>query len=172
MKIYEFDIDMDDYTYFNGDIDEDIFDGTPLKKQWNPIQATEGDLSLKKGDFRNWISTVFSCNEKTKEILEKNLIGKAEFLKVKFHEDFWIMNCTNVIDAIDYGKAIPVRTDSGILYKFDEYAFKKELVENQYIFKIPEFKTVRLFATEKFKNLIEENNITGPYFTEVWDSNK
>lgn len=53
--------------------------------------------------------------------------------------------------------------------RVEEYAFHRELLDNVFIFKIPEELHTHPYVTEDFKKLIEQNNIKGFKFVPVWE---
>ena len=54
---------------------------------------------------------------------------------------------------------------------FKKYAFlqNQELIKHD-IFKISDEPTRRAFVSDRFKNMVEENSLTGFMFKLVWDS--
>ena len=52
--------------------------------------------------------------------------------------------------------------------RIEEYVFHKELLENVFIFKIPEEVHTHPYVTDSFKCLIEQNEIKGFKFVLVW----
>jgi hypothetical protein len=53
-----------------------------------------------------------------------------------------------------------------------KYVFKENVIGNNSIFKIPQFPTVDVLVTEEFVRLVEENELKGFVFEELWDSEK
>lgn len=56
---------------------------------------------------------------------------------------------------------------SGRVMRVIKYVFRTEKLKNVTIFKLPEFPKGISYATEEFKKVVEENNITGFKFKEL-----
>ncbi|MEF3302238.1 imm11 family protein [Paenibacillus sp. GYB003] len=112
---------------------------------------------------------VFS--EKAITITYDFLKDSAEILPLN-HDTMklFALNVIQVLDAIDYEKAIVRRNSNGRFTGFEKFAFKKSIVQNHHIFKIPEYIGLRVFVSDEFRTRVIESNLTGFKFDEMWDS--
>ncbi len=142
------------------------------------IKTLDADMPL--GDIMNYISMsgTFVLNEKTKIILENNFEGIQFFNTIcpEFpQEKFFILNTFNYKDILDLNKS---KYTSGIdrygkkaIGYFKSYAFKEE-ARNLDIFKIivnGQKRINHLFVTDTFRNVMEQNNITGLRLRKVYE---
>ena len=132
------------------------------------------------GDIMNYssMSGTFLVNERTKKVLEKHF-NEIQFFNTICpeypEEKFFILNVLNYKDVLDINKS---KYKTGIsrygelkIGTIKSYAFKEE-VRNLDIFKIIVNGVKRadyLFVTDKFKKIIEENNITGLSLRKVYE---
>lgn len=142
------------------------------------IQTLDNDLPF--GDIMNYISINGTCvvNEKTKKILETNFQEIQFFNAIcpKYPEEkFFILNVLNYKDVLDINKS---KYTTGIsrygelkIGTIKSYAFKEE-VRNLDIFKIivnGKKRINHLFVTDTFKNIMEQNKITGLSLRKVYE---
>lgn len=175
MKIYELKNDSDTYKWLetNEDKDDVEFNGVSILDKWVSWKVTNSKKKRKLPDSPALCTGIKVVNDKTKRILENVLHNEVEFLPlVHSTESFWIVNVVNLVDAIDYDTAIPFRATPTIITHFKQHGFYKEKVSNQWIFKLPEMPFTRIYVTEAFKEVVEQNNLTGFQFEQVWDSKK
>lgn len=132
------------------------------------------------GDIMNYssMSGTFLVNERTKKILETHF-KKIQFFNALCYEypqeKLFILNVFNYNDVLDINKC---KYKTGIsrygetqIGFIKSYAFKKE-VYNLDIFKIIVNGVKRadyLFVTDTFKDIMEQNNITGLRLKKVYE---
>jgi hypothetical protein len=101
------------------------------------------------------------------------LQDKAEVLPLAHPErNFFAIHVTNAIDAIDYDRAVIKKLSTGLRLEFEKYAFVKEKVERENIFRVylDESLMWMVFVSDTFKKVVESHNLSGFKFIEVWDS--
>ena len=174
MSVYELYVqsDIDDLTT-NEDLSFNTFNGEVLSVNWKKLRFLDADQDEKKGQVRMYLPGVYAVNKIVKDIIlsvtDKN---DLEFLEIEYnHDKLWIMHVLKVVDAIDLEKSDVVKVSSGKITHFKTYSFIQDKIEEEYIFKVPQIKT-RVFVTERFKDLVEKNNIFDFLFKKVWDSEK
>lgn len=150
------------------------FNGTSLSNEWNSIEVTV--TKMKGRELGHILGIVIELAFSGRVIDEINdlIKGKVELLPLscnEIEERFFILNVVNVLDCIDYENADVVKFPGlDIVSGFNKYAFHKEIVENETIFKIKELPKSYLFVTDIFKNKIEKAGFTGLLFEKVWYS--
>lgn len=163
------------YTYSNsGDYTKYFmngFVGKSMKENWEPVAVELINRSVKKYDFTAFGSPYLIFNEKVLKALEPIIRDKVEYLPIAYKaENLCFINVLNMVDCLDYKKAIvDIHEKYKVVTKIKKYAFQEELLLDEVIFKIPEFKSY-IFVTDKFRNVVLENGLTGFEFEEVWNS--
>jgi len=173
MKIYELKNDSDTYKWLETKEDKEAveFNGLSLVDKWVPWEVTTSKKKRELPDSPALCAGVKVVNDKTKRILENVLQNEVEFLPLNHpSESFWIIHVINVVNAVDYDTAIPFRATPTIITHFKKHGFYEGKLANQWIFKLPEMPLTRIYVTEIFKEVIEQNKLTGFKFEEVWDS--
>lgn len=142
------------------------------------IKTLDADMPL--GDIMNYISMsgTFVLNEKTKIILEKHF-NEIQFFNTICpeypEEKFFLLNTFNFQNILDVNKCkyTTVKSKYGELKigTIKSYAFKEE-ARNLDIFKIivnGKKRINHLFVTDTFKDIMEQNNITGLRLKKVYE---
>lgn len=105
--------------------------------------------------------------------MEPLIRDSAEVLELLFTEkEYFGINVTSVLDVIDYEKAqyIKFKSNDRIML-FTKYSFKMcDELKKHPIFKIIDEPRRGAFVSDKFKEIVEENELTGFKFELVWDS--
>lgn len=126
------------------------------------------------GDAFDLLSRVCLISKRAMEVL-KDIIGeKAEYIPgvhIELNEMLFLVNVTNVIEALNYEKSSFTRFRTGKILRIDSYSFLEHLVLDQHIFKLKENRG-SIFVSDTFKNVVESNGLLGFSFEEVWNSNE
>lgn len=151
------------------------FDGRKMKDTWKPlpVKRMEPEKKLELSDAPGFTIPVFS--KKALEILRPLIQNSVEELELQFEEaEYYGINVTTVLNVIDYPKSEYVMFSHGNrIMAFEKYAFRIcDELQNNDIFKIVDEPLRRAFVSEKFKNIVEENNLSGFIFKLVWDSDQ
>lgn len=113
-------------------------------------------------------------NKKSIEALSEMIADEVEFIDaeiIRENHKLKLINVFNLIDAIDYDRSIAERTLSGDVRGFTKLNFKLEALESRNLFKTPE-STIRIYATDKFRDAVLASKLRGLEFVEVWDSER
>ena len=119
----------------------------------------------------------FVVSEKLKKILDE-LNTTIQYFKINIIEDrsskllenYYVANIVKLVDALCLVKSDYFETeieDVGTIYTVSKYAVYEEKVDGADIFKLPNHQEIPIFVSEKFKNIVEENKITGMEFMEI-----
>lgn len=178
MKIWKLKFEVDLYdnlipkeTFSTEEIQS--FDGRSKLSNWKPIEVTrmEPEKNIQLGDAPGFFLPVFS--KKAVEILKPLIQNYVEFLPLIFEEKYYVINVVNVLDAIDYDLSeYKTFRDGKRIMAFKKYCFKVEAIGENHIFKIIDEKRRGAFVTDKFKSIVEKNNLNGFKFELVWDSER
>lgn len=138
------------------------------------------DIDCSFADISNYFGTsgTFVINDKTKKIFEThfNHIQFFPLICDQYPEKtFWLLNVYNYHDVLDISHCkydtILNRKGNRVITHIDSYAFKNEVL-NLDIFKIilnGKKYTIDLFVTDTFKDIMEQNNITGLRLKKVYE---
>ena len=146
------------------------FKGKSLEEKWKPLEMKKiDDIEMKDALDLSFQVPVVSKN--AAKLLRDDLTGDVEFLEMNVENNkYYAMNIVNVIDALDEEKSVFDTLPGGIRFFFEKYAFLKDKIKNQKIFKIKEEKRSKVFVTEEFKNKVEKENLKGFDFIKVWEN--
>ena len=184
MKIWQLESVMDsefeDLQLVNFEEDHFIFDRfdepIPLADSWKEVEVytlTKGEDSDLPQFWGEGFIPVFS--EKALNVVHDLVKDQIEALPLAHPEKrFYAIHVLNVIDAIDYKRAVVEQLRSGLRIGFKKYAFIEEKVKNAHIFKVYLDNKVDLpvLVSDQFRNTVLSNGLSGFDFIEVWDSEK
>lgn len=149
------------------------FDGRIKKDIWKPlpVKRMEPEKKLELSDAPGFTIPVFS--KKALEILRPLIQNSVEELALQFQEaEYYGINVTAVLNVIDYSKAkYRMYSDGKRIMAFQKYAFRNCIeLRNNNIFKIVDEPTRRAFVSDKFKQTVENYNLSGFKFKLAWES--
>jgi hypothetical protein len=141
----------------------DLPDG-PVADSWRPLVAEwiEDDLNTGKprSDYPTLGSTpVFS--QRAVDALIDVLVPHGELLPLRIADgSFYIYNVTHVIDALDEEQSELIRFSSGGVMRVVSYAFKREVIHGEIIFRVPQLRAT-VFVSDGFSRRIREADLSG-----------
>ena len=151
-------------------------DGTSELETWEPQHLTyesyeAEDINLGLSNFPGW-GGLSACDAKAKEVLGTLTADGVEFLPLLVpeisHTKYFAINVLTILDCLDNE-----RSEFGyfgdLRMRIDKYEFKPDCIGDTPIFKLPIFTRVRTYVTDSFKQLVEDNNLTGLEFRKVWE---
>ena len=152
--------------------DDHSFDGRSKIKGWRPIalKALEGNLPY--GDVASFIPGIPVVSPKVIEVTKDLIKEEVEVLPTICSDcELYILNVTNIVDAVDYAKAqVKYFPDGKRVLRFIKLAFIEEKVRGNHIFKLTEHKLSSPYVSDEFRQRIIDNDLTGFKFELVWDS--
>ncbi|WP_242309238.1 imm11 family protein [Bacillus cereus group sp. BfR-BA-01331] len=185
MKIWELKSGLDNYESFqllNFKEDKNFFEGKfnsiiKLVDSWRklPVECLEEG---KASDFPHFWGEIgaLMVSEKAKELLESIVGADVEFLPLirnSNSEIYYLVHVLNVLDAIDSDKATFKKLITGLIIGCEKFAFDNNTVQNEMIFKVyinGKIHPTAVFISDELKVLIEQSDLKGFEFIEVWDS--
>lgn len=179
MKIYLLDKDVDNFrSCFIKDTSLEKKElrafntGRPLSINDNTI-----DFSFDK-ERDSLIGNVFHCWDMKGFLVDEifyNLFSKinnSNIQFIKFQDNFYLFNNLNVISALDMNKT-EFEILQGIIVGIKKHIFLNQQYPFLFQIKLPTGFVIRnYFVTDEFIKIINDNNIKGFLFEEVWDSEK
>lgn len=135
------------------------------------------------GEGEEWTDLIandkgwFVVSAKLKALLEK-VNTEIQFFEVKVTDKngcicgkkCYIANIIKVVDALCLEKSVYFSTDIeglGTIYTVSKYGIYENKTECADVFKLAQRQEIPVFASDKFKQLIENESITGIKFTEI-----
>ena len=84
-------------------------------------------------------------------------------------DTYFAINVLNVINCLDRSKAVlDIDEKYNKIKNISKYAFHKNKIEHERIFKILEKIFSEIFVTDIFKDKVEQAGLTGFRFAEIW----
>jgi hypothetical protein len=105
--------------------------------------------------------------------LQSELEPYGELLPLACEEgDFWALNVTRLIDALDEGRSELVRaSDSGAILMIRRHVFRSSELEGAHVFKLRQMVRGSIYVTDPFVELVVASGLKGVEFLRVWTSN-
>lgn len=176
MQIYELRRDADHYRWLDttdgGDITGFEIDSSLVGATWEPLVVqwmTEDMEGTLEGDFPT-LGNLRVFSQKAVDALLELLVENGELLPLISKDgQFYVYNVTRVADALDEERSEVVRfKTSGRIMRIEHYRFRSELLAGLSIFKVPQLTEV--FVTDAFVKRVQEANLKGFAFRELWSS--
>jgi hypothetical protein len=159
------------------DFDRLRFDGHSRAGDWKPVQMRRLMVSgegrkLKPCDFPACSSDLI-LSGRAKEEIGNQLQKYGELLPLACADgEFWTLNVTTLIDALDEGASQLVRaTDGGRVLMIRRHVFKGPALEGAGLFKLPQIPAGSIYATDLFAERLKEHKLIGLAPTQVWAPN-
>ncbi|MFO1482660.1 MAG: hypothetical protein U1F71_04770 [Verrucomicrobiaceae bacterium] len=151
-------------------IDEGFGLGRSVSSDWDPftlVHILNDDQKLDPiGDFFTvFMRAVIGVTPQALGVegAKESLLQCGEILPVEYErETFWLLNCLNVVDALDPIQSDIVVCDNGHRYAW-EMVFKRDLSISEWLFCVPE-SCANTFATQHFVDFYREHQMTGLIF--------
>ena len=163
--------------------------GQSLLHSWKPINISV----CKDRRIKNTKLTLCDCplflthlplmNEKALNILMPLINKSIEILPVNVPEitdpayNYSMINVLEVIDCVDWDNTevelLPITND---LFEVLKFSLKEETVKNRHIFHLYErnksidYPAHKIYVSDKFRNIVLNNNLTGLDFIKIWSS--
>ena len=149
------------------------FDGRSHKADWASLHFELTDPSDNRPIPEIFTDYFLVCSKRLGDKL-KDLCGDvAEFLPCTVGCDlleYYIVNIVLIKDNVDYDKSDFVKFPTGRIMLFNKISFTEEITAP--MFRISDLKYAFFFCTDEVKNIIEELDIRGAYFSnELFDTN-
>lgn len=160
--------------------DQPLFDlfttGERIGEQWRLPQLIVGDDSQRAcevPDFPALRYNLLLSSERAWEIIRPLVEDSVEALPV-IHPNgnrCYAINVTRVLDCLLTEQCRTNRLlndQSGYFSSIYTYAFDEQVVQNEHLFRCPQMKAFEIYASPKFKELVEGNNLSGLKFTKIY----
>lgn len=157
--------------------------GTRQLETWEPLRVwydpTEFEEGLGMANFPSWSAATVVCDVKAKEIVRELIEDHVELLPLAYypsfeekaiHSNYYAINVLQILDCLDFERSEFTRFKStGGIRSIVKYEFRANCIGGIPIFKLPILNSIRTFVTDEFKQLVEDNNLTGLKFRKVWE---
>ena len=110
---------------------------------------------------------VMCCSEKARLTIEPLVNAQVEFLPLMTPIDTYYEMNIQRIPCLDVENSVVKRFKDGEIMRAEKYAFHWEFLDGQHIFWAMELGKTPTFVSDVFKQLVEENGLTGLEFFSV-----
>jgi hypothetical protein len=150
--------------YFNPNFNGHVID------KWGEVKVRTHRKG-KRTDAPSFLTGMPIISRRAAEVFSEHLHEKIQILPLTHEQhEYVIVNVINVIDALDYNHAEIKRFTSGNIQDIVTYSFHPHVIQNELIFKIPEYPQNKIFVTDSFREIIEANKLIGFRFDLIWNS--
>lgn len=179
--IYDFEND-DDYVVVISDKKAEEYDKKILKGEL--IKNWDREIKFEYNVEEGKIFTDYLANDNGWLIVSKNffdlmedIVGETiQYLDINItnsitkeeYKNYKVANVTTLLDALDLENSIYdfFELDDEKILSVEKYALKREKIKNYNIFKLKD-ECIPIFVSEKVKEIVEKNSLTGFQFLEV-----
>lgn len=151
--------------------------GKSLPEIWEPVflslyqgdSEEEGEENERNKPVPDFVRGVlgFSMNEKAFSILEPLIYNQAKFLQLNTEVGLYYELDIQKIKCLDVPKSIVKRLPSRGITRVEKYSFDFYKLEGAHIFCLPELGRNPVFVSNRFKEMVESNNLAGLLFSQV-----
>lgn len=143
-------------------------------ENWHPLRLElwEGEPGKRKkeerkpnADFMGTGLLLDAISGRAKSLLESLIVNQVEFLLLETPVRPYYGLHVKYVDCLDAKHSAVVRfKSSGRIMEVEKYAFHWDRLEGVNIFRLPELGLSRLFVSDEFKRIVEDNGLTGLEF--------
>ena len=147
-----------------------FFDGKRLASTWKvpDVHWNPGQPGARVVDFPFFAYGALLCSHSAWCILEPNLVTEVEILPVEVEGlHYHLLNPLQIIDCLDEEQGQFLRYKTGRVTDIDHYVFDEAKLNGVYLFKTPELTRTSLYATQAFREIIEEHLLEGLEFRDL-----
>lgn len=141
--------------------------GTDVYPDFDPDQASVPSFPA--------LSSSIACGRKVSTILAELVHGHVDFLPLASHaikhEQYYILYTKTILHCLDNDETEFARMKSGYIKGVRRYVFKPDCIGATPIFRLPVAGSPigEPYVNDAFKQLVEDNNLTGLKFRKVWE---
>ncbi|MBC7938225.1 MAG: hypothetical protein H7Z19_00435 [Chitinophagaceae bacterium] len=155
----------------SADQEAEFFAGHPRIEVDRDTEFTPRESNARFGDYSNVnhnVHPVFS--QRAKELLQPHLYGLGQWIELLSNEaPYWLFFVTNLVDALDVERSkVLYFTNSSKVMRIARYAFKRELLHDQWLFTLPQRPGSNRLVTDRFVDFAREHGLTGFRFHLLW----
>lgn len=145
----------------------DLFESTPKLKEWTEITVEPDERGLALGDFPSLYNSTPVFSEKAWKTLMPHLGDSIEALPINHpgRIRLFAINVLMVVDCLDISKSRLARNPvTGRVNRIFEYQFHGNAFADKLLFKLPETSGLEVIVSDRFKEIIETEGLTGLKF--------
>lgn len=122
-----------------------------------------------------YLSSEIACDAKAKRILQGSIYGHVKFLPlgsetIADRQYFWLRTTSIMGRVVSKDTGIVLaRDETKVVFRQRSYILNKKCIDQTPIFRLPGVSEIDVFATDKFKRLVEDNDLTGLVFEMLWE---
>lgn len=153
-------------------------EGRSQLETWEQPEVWYHPLDFRKdlgmANFPSWSAVTVVCDLEAKQIISDLLENHVEFLPLASptvtNTEYFAINVLQILDCLDYEGCEFTRFKStGGIRSVRKFEFKRDRIGGIPIFKLPILRSISTYVNDEFKQLVEDNNLTGLEFRKVWE---
>ncbi|MCT4583683.1 MAG: hypothetical protein N4A54_02050 [Peptostreptococcaceae bacterium] len=153
----------------------DMYSGVHIKNKYKNLKLNKIGGDIKSDNPKFWTTSgILMFSKRAKDVLEEIIKDDVEFVEANYEDEiYYLVNILSFLDIIDVERSKIRRLKTGLPVEVKEYEFREGVLENQKMFKFYLNKRVKgseILVTDEFKKAVEENNLSGFKFIEVWSN--
>jgi hypothetical protein len=156
-----------------------LFDGTPISQSLPAfrLMPNPDEDSLPLADLELLYGVgIPLLSERAVDLLADVLHSNGQLFPVESTAGaYYLFNVTTVLDALDreksqieYWPTLKRDADPPRVRQVDRYVFRSDRLEGATIFKLPEHRVTKLYATDVFAERVSKANLQGFSFHLIW----
>jgi hypothetical protein len=136
---------------------------------WVPPQGKFFWDHKPRPDVQFQSTTSLFISEKKKDLIEDISKNNFTFLPIYYpNEIFYFVQFKNYLNCIDRENSFYTASKKTSYHSIQIFSFHQEVIKDQYLFIPPDYRN--LYATENFRQYVQQNNLKGLDFKLIWDS--
>jgi hypothetical protein len=178
MHVYILDADVNKYREIYYANEEDSiefyrrFNGAPMRNRWTRNERFLFYPSRKRnGDTPGLTAHIPVFSPRAVLALGDLLEDNGELLRITCEgEEYYLLNVTRLVDALDEPNCQIVRFDDGRIMKIDGYSFVEEKLIGVGLFKVPQKPLGNVYVTDHFVSRVKAAKLKGFKFPRIWST--
>ena len=121
------------------------------------------------------LSAEIACDAKARSILKGLVYRHVEFLPLRsetiIDKQYYLLWTTTILGRQVCEDTEIVRTRDEVMFTFRKHSFvlNQSWIDVVPIFRLPGVSVIDVFVTDRFKQLVEDNELTGLVFEKLWE---
>jgi hypothetical protein len=153
---------------------EAFFDAHPRIEIDRNTDSTPRGSQARFGDFSNVSHDTYPVfSDHARNIFAPHLEGLGRWVELISDEaTYWLFVVTNVVDALDESKSkiLYFTDDRKKVMRVASYAFKPEVVQDQFLFTLPYQPRRDRLVGDRFVDVVRKHRLTAFQFELLWSS--
>lgn len=176
MRVFEIRADVTHYQVVQLVYDNDIELIKQAKKGpttaiWRPVPVEISSVDKLPGDCPYLTAGIPVFSKRALHALLPLIKDEIEVLPLDCPSgEYFIASVLNILDCLDISRSEIERFEAtGNIKRIINHVFDPKCIGEHHIFRIPERRLSQVFVTDRFKEVVEEHQLSGMRFEERWE---